>query len=252
MPYFDYGGKKVYFNTYGKKGDFLLLLHAGAVSSRVFIREIKRFYEKHYRVYTFDYLGLGRSSKAGPVPDNYWIENARVAVALSRRLGVDSTFIIGTDAGASVALNTAIFAPELVKKAICDGFLGTNIEKPVAEMIKDSRESSKNGLMALAWFFTHGFGWKKIVDLDTEKVMKAAEGGAAISGELAKIKCPVAFTAGNPDPAIPDTEKKLAEYVSQNHFFSMKLMVKPGHMSMLYDNYNFSRFAMGFFSRSSV
>jgi pimeloyl-ACP methyl ester carboxylesterase len=252
MPYFDYGGKKVYFNTYGKKGDFLLLLHAGAVSSRIFTREIKRFYEKYYRVYTFDYLGLGKSSKAGSVPDNYWIENARVAVALSRRLGVDSTFIIGTDAGASVALNTAIFAPELVRKVICDGFLGTNIEKPLAEMIKDSRESSKKGLMALAWFFTHGFNWKKTVDLDTEKVMNAAGTGMVISGEMAKIQCPVVFTAGNPDPAIPDTENKLAGYVSQNPLFSMKLMTKPGHMSMLYDNYNFSRFARDFFGRSSV
>jgi pimeloyl-ACP methyl ester carboxylesterase len=248
VPYFDYEGKKVYFNTYGKKGDFLLLLHAGALSSRMFLREIERFYGKYYRVYTFDYLGCGKSAKAGPVPDNYWIENARVAVALSKRLGVESAFAIGTDAGAAVALNTAILAPGLIKKAICDGFTGTHISASLAEMIKVSREASKKGLMAYAMFVTHGFNWKKTLDSDTEKVVKASVNNNEICGELKKISCPVVFTAGNPDPAIPDTERQLNIYCSQNPGFTSKLFTKPGHMIMAYDNYNFARFARQYFS----
>jgi pimeloyl-ACP methyl ester carboxylesterase len=252
LPYFDYGGKKVYFNTYGKKGPFLLMLHAGAMSSRMFLKEISRFYEKHYRVYTFDYIGCGKSKKAGPIPDNYWVENARVAAALSKRLGVDSAFVIGTDAGASVALNLSILEPGLVKKAVCDGFFGTCIEPSLAEMIRSARETSKKGLMAFAWFITHGFKWKETVDSDTEKVIKICGSGEILAGELKNVKCPVLFTAGNPDPAIPETEKKLAEYASLNPAFSFKLMSKPCHMAMLYDNYNFSRFVRGFFNSSSV
>ena len=252
MPYFDYAGKKIYFNTYGSRGDFLLLLHAGAMSSRMFLKEISRFYGKYFKVYTFDYPGLGKSSKAGPIPDNYWIEAAHVAIALSKRLGVDSTFVIGTDAGAVAALNMAIMAPELVKKAVCDGFLGVNIDPALADLIKDSREASKKGAMAAAWFLIHGFGWKKRVDADTEKIMKSRGEAALIPGGLKDIKCPVAFTAGNPDPAIPDTEKTLMTYTKMNSLFSYKLMSKPGHMSMLNDNYGFSRFAKEFFGRSPV
>ena len=53
MPYFDFEGKKVFYDSLGK-GNPLILLHGNSVSSKMFDSE-SIFYSKYYKVYLIDY-----------------------------------------------------------------------------------------------------------------------------------------------------------------------------------------------------
>jgi len=249
MPYFKYKEKRVYFNTYGKKGPFLLLLHGNTVASSMFKKEIKRFYEKHFRVFTFDYPGHGRSEKTDKFPDDFWFENSKVAAALFERLGVDKSYVIGTSGGAMVALNLALERPELVIKCVCDSFIGDKIDLSMAVKIKEARLAEKNGEMGFAWFMLHGFKWEKIVDMDTEMIMNAAKNKLKFYHmDPADVKLPVLLTGSKDDQLIPGIEKVYYALTAKNSLFQMKLFEKGGHMSILTNNYNFTRYVVDFFN----
>ena len=248
MPYFKYNDKKVYFNTYGKKGPYLLLLHVNSTASSMFKKEIKRFYEKHFRVFTFDYPGHGRSEKSAAFPQDFWFENSKAAAALYERLGVDKAFVIGTSGGALTGLNLALERPELVIRLVCDSFIGEKIPLEMAEKIKEARLQEKNGEMGFAWFILHGFKWERVVDMDTLMLLNAAKTGQKIfHKDLAALNVPVLLTGARDDEAVPGIEGVIENLKKKNAKFESYLFDKGGHMTMLTRSYEFGRLAKGFF-----
>lgn len=250
MPYFKYNEKKVYFNTYGKKGPFLLLLHGNSVASAMFRKEIKRFYEKHFRVFTFDYPGHGKSQKTAELPQDFWFENAKVAAALFERLGVNRAYVIGTSGGALVGLNLALERPELVIKLVCDSFIGETIPSEMADRIKQARTLEKNGEMAFAWFMLHGFKWEKVVDMDTKILLEAAKTGQkTFHKDMGDISVPVLLTGSKTDEAIPGMEAMIDVLKKKNGKFESYIFDTGGHMTMMTRNYDFTRVIREFFNR---
>lgn len=250
MPYFKYNDKKVYFNTYGRKGPYLLLLHGNSVASAMFRKEIKRFYEKYFRVFTFDYPGHGKSEKAESFPGDFWFENSKVAAALYERLGVPKAYVIGTSGGALTGLNLALEKPELVNKLICDSFIGEKIPVEMAEKIREARFSEKNGETAFAWFMLHGFKWEKVVDMDTQMLLTAAKTGQKLyHKDLSQLSVPVLLTGSAEDEAVPGMEQLMNSLKSKNNKFETHLFEKGSHMTMLTRRYDFTRIAKEFFGR---
>jgi valacyclovir hydrolase len=250
MPYFKYKDKKVYFNTYGKKGPYLLLLHGNSVASSMFRKEIRRYYEKHFRVFTFDYPGHGKSEQAGALPQDFWFENSLAAAALFARLGVEKAYCIGTSGGAATALNLALEYPGLVTKLICDSFLGETIPVEMADKIKQARAIEKNGEMGFAWFMLHGFKWEKVVDMDTNILLNAAkERRKLFHKDLGEIKIPVLFTGSRTDEAVPGMETLIKNLKLKNSKFESVIFENGSHMTMLTRNYDFTRTAQDFFNK---
>jgi pimeloyl-ACP methyl ester carboxylesterase len=250
MAHFKYDGKKVYFNTYGKKGPFLLLLHGNSTASSMFKREIKRFYEKRFRVFTFDYPGHGKSARVDKFPEDFWYENSKVAIALFERLGVDKAYVIGTSGGAMVALNIALERPDLVIKCVCDSLIGEKMPLKMAQQVKQSRLQEKNGEMGFAWFMLHGFSWEKVVDQDTEMILNAAEKSMSFYHKNpASVNVRVLLTGSTADPMLPGLETVYKNLIAENSNYEMHMFATGGHMTMLTNNYEFSRLAVEFFNR---
>ncbi|MEI7542547.1 MAG: alpha/beta hydrolase [bacterium] len=250
MPYFKYNDKKVYFNTYGKKGPYLLLLHGNSVASSMFKKEIKRYYEKHFKVFVFDYPGHGKSQKLDALPQDFWFENAKVAIALFERLKVERAYVIGTSGGALVGLNLSLERPDLVIKTICDSFIGEQIPVEMAEKIKQARLSEKNGEMGLAWFMLHGFNWEKVVDMDTQMLLQAAKTGQKLyHKDLSEIKVPVLLTGSKTDETVPGMEALINNLKKKSSNYQSYIFDTGSHMTMLTKNYDFARLAKDFFSR---
>src|ERR1035437_1461414 len=252
MPFFKYNEKKVYFNTYGKKGPYLLLLHGNSTASAMFKKEIKRFYGKRFKVFTFDYPGHGKSEKAETLPQDFWFENSKVAAALFERLGVDRAYVIGTSGGALVGLNLALERPGLVIKLICDSFIGEKIPVEMAGSIKQASLAEKNGEMGFVWFMLHGFKWEKVVDMDTQMLLNAAKTGQKLyHKDLEEIKMPVLLTGSRTDEAVPGMEGIVDGLNKKSNRFESHLFDKGGHMTMLTRNYDFARIALDFFNKTT-
>ena len=214
----------------------------------MFVKEIKRFYEKYFRVFTFDYPGHGKSEKLDKFPADFWHENSKAAAALFERLGVDRAYVIGTSGGAMVALNLALERPELVIKCACDSFIGESIPVEMAEKIGHARIREKSGEMGFAWFMLHGFKWERVIDMDTDMIMEAAKKGMKFyHKDPASVTVPVLLTGAKDDPMIPGIEGQYKGLVDANGIYSSHLFEKGGHMTMLTDNYEFTRLVMGFF-----
>ncbi len=253
MPYFKYNDRKVYFNTYGRKGPYLLLLHGNSTASAMFKGEIKRFYEKRFKVFTFDYPGHGKSEKTGSFPQDFWYENSKVAAALFDRLGVRKAFVIGTSGGALTGLNLALEHPELVFKLICDSFIGEKIPFEMAEKIERDRISEKKSEMGFAWFMLHGFKWEKAVDMDTQMLLKAARSGQkTCRQDPSGVRVPVLLTGSKTDETVPGIEKIMESLKKKSNMFESILFDGGSHMTMLTRNYDFGRIAVEFFNRPAV
>ncbi len=250
LAYFKYNDKKVYFNTYGKKGPFLLLLHGNTTASSMFKKEIVRFYSKYFKVFTFDYPGHGKSEKIDKFPEDFWYENAKVAISLFERLGVDKAYIVGTSGGAMVGLNIALERPDLAIKCVCDSFIGDRMPVAMAEKIKEARMQEKSGEMGFAWFMLHGFKWEKVVDMDTEMILNAAKKSLKFfHKDPAAVTVPVLLTASKVDEMLPGIEKTYNDLKSKNSKYEVHMFEHGSHMTMLTNRYDFTRVVKDYFNR---
>lgn len=119
MPYIEIGDAKIYYQEYGGDsagGPPILLIHGSTVDSHTDWDSIAPELAKHYKVFTPDCRGHGRSNN--PRLSYSFEELAGDAAAFVRAMGYEKAHIIGHSNGGNVALVTLMEHPEVVQTCI--------------------------------------------------------------------------------------------------------------------------------------
>ena len=116
-------GARIFYRDTGGGGVPVILLHAATGSSRVWEYQIPAFAAAGYRVIAFDRRGWGRttinsaeSQQPGTAADDL--------LGLLDQLGLDRVHLVGTAAGASVALDFALSYPGRVRSLVIANAIG--------------------------------------------------------------------------------------------------------------------------------
>ena len=118
---FEYGKTRIYYETHGEMGEYLLLLHGWGGKCESWLPVIRDFSAAH-RILVVDFPGHGRSSE----PDSPWdvTDYMRSTLALLDALGVQKTDVMAHSFGGRVALLLAATCPERVGKMVLTGCAG--------------------------------------------------------------------------------------------------------------------------------
>lgn len=115
-------GARIFYRDTGGGGVPVILLHAATGSSRVWEYQIPAFAAAGYRVIAFDRRGWGRTtinsaeSQLGTAADDL--------LGLLDQLGLDRVHLVGTAAGASVALDFVLSYPRRVRSLVIANAIG--------------------------------------------------------------------------------------------------------------------------------
>jgi pimeloyl-ACP methyl ester carboxylesterase len=118
----DLPGARLWYHDTGGRGVPVVFLHAATGSSRVWEYQIPAFTARGYRVIAYDRRGFGRSvidpvtSQPGTGADDLQ--------SLMQYLGVDRFHLVGTAAGAFVALDFALSFPERLRSLVVANSIG--------------------------------------------------------------------------------------------------------------------------------
>src|SRR5580692_767448 len=115
-------GARIFYIDTGGSGVPVVFLHAATGSSRVWEYQIPAFTARGYRVIAYDRRGFGRSviDPSGPQPGT----GADDLQALMQYLGVDRFHLVGTAAGAFVALDFALSYPQRLRSLVVANSIG--------------------------------------------------------------------------------------------------------------------------------
>jgi pimeloyl-ACP methyl ester carboxylesterase len=120
--YLNVPGARIFYRDTGGSGVPVVLLHAATGSSRVWEYQIPAFAAAGYRVIAFDRRGWGRTeinaseSQPGTAADDL--------LALLDQLKLDRVHIVGTAAGAFVALDFALSYPKRLRSLVFANSIG--------------------------------------------------------------------------------------------------------------------------------
>jgi pimeloyl-ACP methyl ester carboxylesterase len=119
MPYVEINDARIFYREYGKDDSEripIVLIHGSTVDSRTDWETIAPALGKHYRVFTPDCRGHGRSNN--PHTSYSFRELAADVAAFVRRMGYERAHIIGHSNGGNVALVTLMEHPDVVQTCI--------------------------------------------------------------------------------------------------------------------------------------
>jgi pimeloyl-ACP methyl ester carboxylesterase len=119
MPHIDIRGANIYYNVYGDDQPNrapIVLIHGSTIDSHTDWDSIAPELARHYRVFTPDCRGHGRSNN--PTMSYSFQELAGDVAAFVRAMGVERAHIIGHSNGGNVALVTLMEYPEVVQTCI--------------------------------------------------------------------------------------------------------------------------------------
>jgi pimeloyl-ACP methyl ester carboxylesterase len=118
----DLPGVRLWYHDTGGSGVPVVFLHAATGSSRVWQYQIPAFTARGYRVIAYDRRGFGRSviDPAGPQPGT----GADDLQSLMQHLGIDRFHLVGTAAGAFVALDFALSFPQRLRSLVVANTIG--------------------------------------------------------------------------------------------------------------------------------
>jgi len=201
MPHFTSHGHRLHYYEQGR-GPLLLLLPGNSASGAHMRGELEHFSSRGLRAVALDLLGTGRSERLAVWPDDWWLQGARDAAVLVHHLGEESCVAVGCSGGADVALLMAALAPEKVRAVVADSTAPPNLpaELRAAVAARPPDDSAAAGF----WQYGHGDDWRQVVQADSDLLLRLAERGGDILGDcLAKVHCPVLFTASLRDEMLP-------------------------------------------------
>jgi len=174
MPIFAYCGRSIFYQEYGK-GNPLVFLHGNTASSKMF-EPLMPLYADKFRCILMDFLGNGRSDRVDSFPPDMWQGEARQTIALVEHLGCKKVSLVGTSGGAWAAINAALERPDLFRTVIADSFDGRALHDKFSEDLLSERETAKANVQARQFYeWCQGADWERVVDLDTEALLKCAE-----------------------------------------------------------------------------
>lgn len=246
MPYFLHCGHHIYYEE-GGEGDSLLLLHGNSVSSKLF-EGVRSLYESSYRVIMLDFLGYGRSNRVD-LPENIWYGQALQAIHLLELLGCQNVNVIGTSGGAITALNMALERPDMVRAVVADSFMGEGSREEFIRDLADQREMGKAQREGqLFWEVQHGADWVRVVDWDTQAIIRQYEMGEGyFQKELSSLKVPVLLIGSEEDDLIPGIGEAFAAISGEIPNCRVALFLHGSHPAMLSNAEEFAKEAKAFF-----
>ena len=106
----------------GGTGVPVVFLHAATGSSRVWEHQIPAFTARSYRLIAYDRRGFGKTviEATGPQPGS----GADDLLALVNQLGIERFHLVGTAAGAFVALDFALSFPQRLRTLVIANSIG--------------------------------------------------------------------------------------------------------------------------------
>jgi pimeloyl-ACP methyl ester carboxylesterase len=117
-------GARIFYRDSGGAGVPVIFLHAATGSSLVWEYQIPAFAAAGYRVIAFDRRGWGRTIVDSPESQPQPGAAADDLLALLGQLGVGRVHLIGTAAGASIALDFALSYPQRVRSLVIANAVG--------------------------------------------------------------------------------------------------------------------------------
>lgn len=256
MPYFNYNGKRCYYEEKGNAdGPMLLFLHGNTASSLMFYGITDEF-ETDYRTITIDFLGHGQSDRLKRFPADFWYdEGLQVAEFLAQK-GCGEAYLIGSSGGAQAALNAALECPGQITKVIADSFEGDEALPEVVQFLKEDRERSMTAEDSRAFYEAmHGEGWESIVENDTKAVLEHAETiGAFFHKPLSELRADLLLTGSLQDEFVaaiaPDFYERLfADLIRKAGKGTFHLFERGGHPAILSNREEFVRLAKEFLKK---
>lgn len=250
MSYFDYQGKKLFYEDTGR-GQPLILLHGNTSSSRMFAPIVPLLADK-YRVITMDFLGCGQSEHIEKWPEDLWYQWSEQAVALCKFLELESINVIGCSGGALAAINMALSHPDIVHSVIADSFEGIKADKFLTEQIRIGRNYAKqNEDFCSMLKMIHGEDWEKVFDADTEAVVGHAENiENFFHFPVSNLKRKLLLIGSAEDEMFPSDhyERLFEEICSETLYASKHIFEHGGHPAMMSNVKEFIAICEAFFT----
>ncbi len=240
MAYITDNNQKVYFKIVGH-GKPLILLHGNTASSKMFAT-IQNLYKKEFQVILIDFPGHGKSQRISQFETDFWYYNAEAVYAVIQHLQLEKVSVIGTSGGALVAINLALEHPDKIDFLIADSFEGEYPLPSYIQSLEVDRASDKKKFGAkLFWFFCHGFGWKKVVDADTQMNLDFANTGKSFFHKsITELVVPTLLTGSMQDEYCNHLDKIYDELRRKNNKLKIHLFEQGGHPAMISNKNNFS------------
>ena len=233
MAYFKYADKSVFYEEYGQ-GKPLIFLHGNTASSKM-SELIMPLYEEHFRCILIDFLGNGQSDRVETFSPDMWYDEALQTIALAEHLQCGKVSLIGTSGGAWAAVNAALERPDLFHAIIADSFDGRTLNENFSANLLSERKAAKENIQSREFYeYCQGADWEKVVDLDTEALLKCAEEKRPLFHKpLEELKTPILFMGSREDEScrnnMEEEYKEMASKCSQSSVF---LFPSGGHPSL--------------------
>jgi pimeloyl-ACP methyl ester carboxylesterase len=206
MPYFQQHSRCIFYREQGS-GPILFILPGNTASSIWHQGELEYFGDR-YRAISLDFPGTGQSDRVNVWSEEWWLEGARQAKNVLDHLGDETCMVMGTSGGAIAALLMAIHFPKAVKAVIADSCVETFSPQALRTEVKN--RSARLPEQVMFWQTAHGEDWEKVVNADSNLLLRLAErGGDIFKGRLSEIQCPVLFTASLQDRSLPNLEEQI-------------------------------------------
>lgn len=194
----------MFYEEIGEGNPLLLLLHGNTASSKLFSGIVSR-YTDLYKVILVDFIGYGQSERVEKLEEDLWYDQAMQVCAFLGERNYGPVNLIGTSGGALTAINVALEHPELVRRSIADSFAGEHADSSITEILIKGREASKQNPGARMFYeMMNGYGWEKVVDVDTEAVISHAKNVVEFFHKsISELKIEILFTGSQKDDMFP-------------------------------------------------
>lgn len=251
VSYFDYQGKKIYFEEAGT-GRPLLLLHGNTSSGMMFAPVIPMLTAKHH-VIVPDFLGCGRSDRIAEWPADPWLAWSKQAAALCGYKGLEKIDVIGCSGGAIAAIDLALEQPGIVHAVVADSFEGLRADPSITGQIRAGREYAKqNEAFRSMLKAMHGDDWEAVVDADTEAVVRhARETGGFFRRPIEDLTVKLLLTGSSEDEMFPKGhyDALFGDICRRTDLAESHIFARGGHPAMMSNREEFISLCDAFFER---
>jgi len=233
MAYFKYKDKSVFYEEYGQ-GEPVIFLHGNTASSKM-SEFLMPLYAENFRCILIDFLGNGQSDRVEKFSPDIWHDEALQTIALTEHLQCGKVSLVGTSGGAWAAVNAALERPDLFHAVIADSFDGRTLNENFSANLLTERKAAKEDTQSRQFYeYCQGADWEKVVDLDTEALLKCAvEKRPLFHKPLEELKAPILFMGSKEDESCRNNmEEEYREMASMLSQSSVYLFPSGGHPSL--------------------
>ena len=192
-------------------------------------------YAEKFRCILIDFLGNGQSERVESFSPDIWYDEALQTIALTEHLQCGKVSLIGTSGGAWAAVNAALERPDLFYAVIADSFDGRTLNQNFYANLLYERKTAKEDIQSRQFYeWCQGADWEKVVDLDTEALLKCAEKKRPLFHKpLEDLKTPILLMGSKEDKSCRnDMEEEYREMSSILPQSSVYLFQNGGHPSL--------------------